>query len=79
MVSGMKTTFRVDDTVIADLRREAARTGLTMSELVERALRQFLEPRPRPPGLAPLPRFDSGGALVDVTDRDALYRGMGER
>jgi len=26
-----------------------------------------------------LPSFDSGGALVDVADRDALYRGMEEQ
>jgi hypothetical protein len=26
-----------------------------------------------------LPSFHSGGALVDVADRDALYRAMDER
>jgi len=79
MVYHMKTTLNIDDTVMASLRREAARTGRTMSELVETALRQLLR---RPSGvieLAPLPSFDSGGALVDVADRDALYRVMEER
>jgi Ribbon-helix-helix protein, copG family len=32
----MKTTLNIDDTVMAELKREAARQGRTMSELVER-------------------------------------------
>jgi predicted transcriptional regulator len=76
MVIHMKTTLNIDDTVMAGLRREAARTGRTMSELVETALRQLLRRRTAAAELAPLPSFDSGGALVDVADRDALYRVM---
>lgn len=76
MVSHMKTTLNIDDTVMANLKREAARTGRTMSELVEVALRQLLRPRTDRQALTPLPTFDSGGALVDVSDRDALYRVM---
>jgi plasmid stability protein len=79
MVHHMKTTLNIDDTVMASLRREAARTGRTMSELVETALRQLLRPQPGETVLAPLPTFDSGGALVDVSDREALYRVMEER
>ncbi|MDX2261396.1 MAG: ribbon-helix-helix protein, CopG family [Gemmatimonadales bacterium] len=75
----MKTTLNIDDTVMASLRREAARTGRTMSELVEMALRQLLQRRMAAPDLAPLPSFDSGGTLVDIADRDALYRAMEER
>lgn len=78
MVHHMKTTLNIDDTVMAALRREASRTGRTMSELVETALRQLLRRRDAAPALAPLPSFDSGGALVDVADRDALYRAMDE-
>lgn len=78
MVIHMKTTLNIDDTVMASLRREAARTGRTMSELVETALRQLLRKRTGAPELGPLPSFDSGGALVDVADRDALYRAMEE-
>ena len=37
----MKTTLNIDDTVMAQLRREAARQGRTMSELVETALRNL--------------------------------------
>ncbi|HYW32004.1 MAG TPA: ribbon-helix-helix protein, CopG family [Gemmatimonas sp.] len=75
----MKTTLNIDDTVMAKLRRESARTGRTMSELVETALRQLLVRRSDEPALSPLPSFNSGGALVDVADRDALYRVMEER
>lgn len=76
MVSHMKTTLNIDDTVMARLKREAARTGRTMSELVETALRNLLAKRPDRDPLPPLPSFDSGGALVDIADRDALYRAM---
>jgi serine/threonine protein kinase len=76
MVAHMKTTLNIDDTVMARLRREAARTGKTMSELVETALRQLLRPRSEPTRLEPLPNFDSGGALVNVADRESLYRAM---
>jgi plasmid stability protein len=76
MVIHMKTTLNIDDTVMARLRREAARSGRTMSELVETALRQLLRRPASTRDLSPLPSFDSGGALVDIADRDALYRVM---
>ena len=38
----MKTTLNIDDTVMAELKREAARQGRTMSDLVESALRLLL-------------------------------------
>jgi Ribbon-helix-helix protein, copG family len=38
----MKTTLNIDDRVMAELKREAARQGRTMSELVETALRLLL-------------------------------------
>ncbi len=72
----MKTTLNIDDTVMARLRQEAARTGRTMSELVEVALRQLLHPRPPAAALPELPTFDSGGALVDLANREALYQAM---
>lgn len=76
MVIHMKTTLNIDDSVMARLRREAARTGRTMSELVETALRNLLRPRRGRETLPPLPSFDGGGALVDIADREALYRAM---
>lgn len=73
MGSHMKTTLNIDDTVMAALKREAAHTGRTMSELVETALRRLLDTRSPSARLLPLPGFKSGGALVDVADRGALY------
>jgi hypothetical protein len=72
----MKTTLKIDDTVLAELKREAARKGRTMSELVETALRLFLRSRRKRGKLPVLPSFHSGGTLVDVADRDALYHTM---
>ncbi len=72
----MKTTLNIDDTVMADLEHEAARQGRTMSEMVETALRLLLRSQRRRGTLPALPVFCSGGALVDVADRDALYQAM---
>jgi hypothetical protein len=76
MVIHMKTTLNIDDSLMVRLKREAARTGRTMSELVETALRNLLRPRRDRDPLPPLPSFDGGGALVDIADREALYRAM---
>ena len=76
MVSHMKTTLNIDDSVMARLKREAARQRRTMSELVEEALRLLFHSRRADVELPPLPSFESGGALVDVADRDALYQAM---
>ncbi len=76
MVIHMKTTLQIDDSVMALLKREAVRQGRTMSELVETALRLLLQsPKSRRP-LPPLPSFKSGGVLVDIADREALYQAM---
>jgi Arc/MetJ family transcription regulator len=72
----MKTTLNIDDTIMAELRREAARQGRTMSELVESALRLLLRSRRKREKLIALPTFHSGGALVDIADRNALYQAM---
>ncbi|MGD8375566.1 MAG: ribbon-helix-helix protein, CopG family [Acidobacteriota bacterium] len=72
----MKTTLNIDETIMARLKREAARQRRTMSALVEEALRMLLRSRKGARDLPPLPSFQSGGALVDVADRDALYQAM---
>lgn len=79
MVSHMKTTLNIDETVMKRLREEAARQGRTMSELVEAGLRRFLSESAAPSGPLPeLPGWESGGSRVDVADRDGLYRAMEE-
>lgn len=79
MVCHMKTTLNIPDPVMIRLRTEATRRGVPMSELVAAALRRFLDGAPTPPPHEPpLPRWDSGGLLVDVADREALYQRMEE-
>jgi hypothetical protein len=76
MVAHMKTTLNIDDTVMAELKREAARQGRTMSELVETALRLLLRSQRKRTTIRPLPKFHGGGELVDIADRNALYDAM---
>lgn len=76
MVFHMKTTLNISDSVMVSLKEQSARTGRTMSELVEEGLRLVLRRAPGRVRLPRLPTFNSGGALVDVADRDALYRAM---
>jgi hypothetical protein len=47
-----------------------------MSELVESALRLLLRSQRKQQRIAPLPTFHSGGAFVDIADRNALYQAM---
>lgn len=81
MVFHMKTTLNIDDTVMRRLRIEAARRDATMSELVEAGLRRILDegPESAPEDAAPLPSWQMGPASVDVSDREALDRAMGDR
>ena len=79
MVIWMKTTLNIDDSVMALLKREAARRGCTMSELVESALRLLLTAKEGPRAMPPLPSFKSGGAMVEIADREALYDAMERR
>jgi hypothetical protein len=72
----MKTTLNIDDTIMAELKREAARQGRTMSKLVESALRLLLRSHRKREKLIALPTFHSGGTLVDIADRNALYQAM---
>jgi hypothetical protein len=81
MVFHMKTTLNIDDSVMNRLREVAARRGTTMSELVEAGLRLVLDEGVDTGAenkLPRLPSWTSGGALVDVSDRDALNAVMDE-
>jgi hypothetical protein len=78
MFCHMKTTLNIDETVMGELKREAARQGRTMSELVETALRLFFRSQRKRASLPPLPTFKGGRELVDISDRNALYHAMEE-
>jgi Ribbon-helix-helix protein, copG family len=75
MVFHMKTTLNIDDTVMGRLRREAARQGKTMSELVEAALRLLFHSnrQTKKKKLRPLPTFHGGAPLIDISNREELY------
>lgn len=76
----VKTTIVIADPLMAQVKREAARQGVTLSRVVEAALRLFLQNQKQPKKkLRPLPHFKGGPFLVDVDDRDALYDAMGGR
>jgi Ribbon-helix-helix protein, copG family len=79
MVFHMKTTLNIDETVMRQLKREAARQERTMSELVETALRSLFQSQKEAVDLSSLPVYRSGGVLVDIADRDALYQAMESR
>ena len=79
----MKTTLNIDDTLMRRLRQEAARRGATMTALVEAGLRVVLadpdaaggETGDLPPTYPPGAAADS---LVDISNREELYRAMEE-
>lgn len=80
MVGRMKTTLNIPEPVMERLRDEARLRGVTMSSLVETALRRLLDTEPADGApLPPLPRWDSGGTSVNVADRDALHDAMDTR
>ena len=79
MVCHMKTTLNIDDSVMARLRKEAARRGTTMSELVEAGLRLILDEgvgEQQTRKVPKLPSWSSGGSAVDLANREALYNIM---
>ncbi|MDE0153355.1 MAG: hypothetical protein OXN23_05765 [Gammaproteobacteria bacterium] len=78
----MKTTLNIDETVMRQLKKEAARRGTTMSALVEAGLRRVLagsaHPKSKSKASWRLPTWDSGGFRVDVANREELYRILDE-
>lgn len=82
MAFHMKTTLNIDETVMRQLREEAARRATTMSSLVEAGLRRVLANSDPvagiPETLPPLPTWRSGGLRVDVANREELYRLLDE-
>ena len=74
----MKTTFNIDDNVMARLREESVRQGKTITELVEGALRLLLRQQKSKKTLQALPAFNGGIPKVNIANREALYDRMGE-
>ena len=79
----MRTTIRLADPLLREAKREAARSGMTLTAMIEEALRErlartasFAEPRPR----VRLKTFRGRGlcAGVDLDDSAALLDLMNE-
>jgi hypothetical protein len=80
MLICMRTTLNIDDGLMSAAKREAAERGVTLTSVVEDALRaELTRPRGRAAFRLDLPVVRGGRPpLVDVADRDALYDAMEE-
>lgn len=68
-----RTTLLIADALYAELKRRAAAEGLTLTEVVEGALRHGLHTLAiRRRAQVQLPSYDLGPFLVDPSDRAAL-------
>lgn len=69
MLSHMRTTLRIDDTLFRRAKAHAARTGRTLTSLVQDALRALLDRKPTAvdsPGRVRLPTDGRGGTRPGV-------------
>lgn len=79
----MRTTIRLDDQLLARAKEHAARTGRTLTAVIEDALRRALADANRSPD-RPVPVFPTFGGDglqpgVDLADSAALLDLMDER
>lgn len=75
----MRTTLVIPDPIYERARKLAQDQGTTISRLVTTALDLHICRHEQAPVARPafeLPSYDLGEPLVDVDDRDALYRAM---
>ena len=78
----MKTRLEVeiDDSMMKRLRDEVPRRGITVSALVDigrrLALAEDAQASVAADNPTPLPSWDNGGHLVDINNREELYRVM---
>lgn len=75
----MMISVTIDDGLLTTVEAVAALRRVTISKVLDTALREHLLTRKPQGELPPLPTFDGGRALVDIDDRDALSAAMGER
>lgn len=75
----MRTTLNLEDELMKAVKRKAAETGRTMTEVIEGSLRETLLRRPATKRAYRLRMVTVKGRRrpgVDLTDRDALYEVM---
>lgn len=80
MLQCMRTTVRLDDDLLSDVKQYAAEEGMTFTAVIHRALRELLARSRRLPEeeRTPLPSFGGGGLApgVDLDDGAALLELM---
>ena len=80
LVIDVKAKFEINDSLMGRLREEAPRRGTTVAALIEAGIRYVLAkdvPTNDPAGDLPLlPSWDSGGHLVDIDNREEIYKVM---
>jgi hypothetical protein len=78
----VRTTIRIDDALYRRVKEHAARSGRSVGEVIEDALRAALQPRRSPAPEAPpdLPIYGGSGTMpgVDIADNAALRDLMDE-
>ena len=78
----MRTTIRLDDDLLVEIKQLAARSDKTLTSVIEDALREMLARRRKPKARAPVRLTTvSGGGLqpgVDLDDSAALLALMEE-
>jgi len=75
-VPRMKTTVEIDDQLFERAKQQAAREGITLEALINRALRSLIAPRPASAKSYELDFpvvHDERPAAVYVADRQSLY------
>jgi hypothetical protein len=76
----MRTTIDIDDPVLRALRKLQKRSGKSLGRLVSDLLVQALGAQPPPPAEVPFVWLSRPlGSLVDLADKEALYRALDER
>ena len=81
----MRMTLNIDQTIAERLQAEAKRRGTTASALAEAGIRRVLAEAPADSKerkihdkLPELPKLPPGPMLVDISNREELYRVMDE-
>jgi antitoxin component of RelBE/YafQ-DinJ toxin-antitoxin module len=72
MMPLVRTTLRIDDDLFRELKKRASNEGLTLSELVNLALRQSLVSEKRPRRVFRQKTRDLGRPAFDVTKANAV-------
>jgi antitoxin component of RelBE/YafQ-DinJ toxin-antitoxin module len=72
----MRTTLRLDDDLFKELKQHAEAQGLTLSEAVNRFLRERLSMRKRPRAPFRQRVLDLGPATFDVAKANAIAAGL---